>query len=176
MACLLKDAITLSRDDARLPHIIKILHPDYSAAENTLLHLRALDDGGVDYDTALVACSIVTGNTKTGFFATREAGSRGLERVVRPDDGILRENEYYFQLPDDHVLERPYPVVPRFEDWTFPHGAMPSPWEELGRQAQGGTSCRITDCMWGVERAHLIPLTVKGWWDREELQQCVPAF
>jgi len=176
MASLLKDAIILSRKDARLPHIVKILHPNYPAAENTLLHLRALDDGGIDYDTALVACSIVTGNTSTGFLATRETGTQCFERVVRPDDSILRENEYFFQLPDDDALERPYPVVPRFEDWTFPHATIPSPWKELGRQAQGGSSCRITDCMWGIERAHIIPLTVQNWWDREELQQCAPTI
>ncbi|KAK3366671.1 hypothetical protein B0T24DRAFT_366566 [Lasiosphaeria ovina] len=178
MASLLKDAIVLSREDARLPRIVRILHPDYPAAESTLLHLRAIDDGRIDYDTALVACSIVTGNTSTGFLATRtrEAGAQCFERVVRPHDSILRENEYFFQSPDDHVPERPYPVVPRFEDWTFPHAAMPSPWKELGRQSQGGTSCRTTDCMWGIERAHIIPLTVQDWWDREELQQCAPTF
>ncbi|GAB1319859.1 hypothetical protein MFIFM68171_10069 [Madurella fahalii] len=173
MMSLLKNAIILSREDAQLPRIIKILHPDYPAAENTLLHLRALDNGGIDYDTALAVCSIVTGNTCTGFFATREAGTQRLERIVPPSDSILRENAYFFQLPDDDVLERPYPVIPRFEDWTFPHDAMPPPWRELSRQAQGGMSCRVTDCMWGVEKAHLIPLTAQNWWDREELQQYI---
>jgi hypothetical protein len=177
---LLKDAVILPREDARLPHIVKILHPDYPAAENTLLHLRALDDGGIDYDTALAACGIVTGNTSTGFLALATRGAGGaqcFERVARPDDdGILRGSEYFFQLPDDSVVERPYPVVPRFEDWTFPHAAIPSPWSELDRQAQAGTSCRVTDCMWGVERAHIIPLAAQNWWDREELQQCAPQL
>ncbi|KAK3366584.1 hypothetical protein B0H63DRAFT_515814 [Podospora didyma] len=59
-------------------------------AENTLLCLRTLDDGGIDHDTALVACGIVT-----GFFATRETGAQGFEPVSRPDDGILRGSEYF---------------------------------------------------------------------------------
>ncbi|KAK3349540.1 hypothetical protein B0T25DRAFT_504734 [Lasiosphaeria hispida] len=172
MANLLKDAIILPRD-ARQPRLVRIRHPDYSAAENTLLCLRALDDGGIDYDTALIACGIVTGNTSTGFFATRDAGAQGFERVSRPDDGILRGSEYFFQLPEDDVRERPYPVVPRFEDWTFPHDAMPLPWRELDRQIQEGLSCRITDCIWGIERAHIVPLGVRDWWDREELDQYI---
>lgn len=58
--------------------------------------------------------SIVTGNTSAGFLTIR--ASARLESVVRPDDDILRESEYFFQLPNDPVLERPYPVVARFED------------------------------------------------------------
>ncbi|KAK5658992.1 hypothetical protein OQA88_1078 [Cercophora sp. LCS_1] len=162
--------IILPREDARL-RVVAILHPDYPASENTLLELRALDDGGIDYDTVMAACSVVTGNTSTGFLATR-TGAR-LEPVARPGDDILRESEYFFQLPDDSALERPYPVVARFEDWTFPHAAMPPPWDELRCRGEGGTSCRITDSRWAVERAHLVPLTVQGWWDRERLRRYV---
>jgi len=95
MATLLKDAITLPRD-ARQPRLVRIRHPDYSAAENTLLCLRALDDGGIDYNTALVACGIVTGSTSTGFFATRNAGAQRFKRVSQPDNGTLRGSEYFF--------------------------------------------------------------------------------
>lgn len=167
----LQPPISLPREEARL-RIVTILHPDYPTSENTLLELRALDDGGIDYDTVMAACSIVTGNTSMGFLATR-SGACCLELVARPDDGILRGSEYFFQLPEDSVLERPYPVVARFEDWTFPHAAMPSPWDELGCRTEGGTSCRITDSRWGVERAHLVPLILQGWWDRERLRQYV---
>ena len=175
MANLLKDTITLPRD-MRRTRFVRILHPDYSETENTLLCLCALDNDGIDYDTALVACGIVTGNTFTGFFATREAGAQGFERVTRPDDGILRGSEYFFQLPDDAAWGRPYPVAPRFEDWTFPHDAMPSPWRDVNRHTQEGPSCRITDYMWGVERAHLVPHSVQTWWDREELDQYAFVF
>lgn len=99
MANLLKDAITLPRD-AQQPRLVRIRHSDYSTAENTLLYLRALDDGGLDYDTALVACGIVTGNTSTGFFMTpgTGTGAQGLERVSRSDDGVLRGSEYFFPV------------------------------------------------------------------------------
>jgi hypothetical protein len=172
MANLLKDAISLPRDAAEL-RVIRILHPDYSAAENTLLHLRAVDDDGIDYDTALVACGIITGNTTTGFFATRRPGpgALGFDRVARPSDSILRGSKYLFQLPDEDVPERPYPAVSRFDDWTFPHDALPSLWRDAGPQSQSQDyrpSCRITDYMWGLERAHIVPLTFRDWWAREE--------
>ena len=40
MANFLKDAITLPRGGAAVPRVIRILHPDYSAAENTLENQR----------------------------------------------------------------------------------------------------------------------------------------
>ncbi|KAK0729578.1 hypothetical protein B0H67DRAFT_559139 [Lasiosphaeris hirsuta] len=53
---------------------------------------------------------------------------------------------------------------------------MPLPWRELDRQIQEKLSCRITDCMWGIERAHIAPLSVRDWWDREELDQYASVF
>ena len=143
---LLQDAPSLPRNtDAPTPSLVRIRHPDYKDAENTLLCLRALDDDGLDYDTALAACSIVTGNTSTGFFTTLE---QRLERVARPDDGVLRETDYFFQLPDSDDVSRPYPVIPRFKDWSFPHGALPSPWNEYNNVIhEATTACRITDAI-----------------------------
>jgi len=175
MVCL-RPPIDLARDGNARPHIVAILHPDYTASENSLLELRALDDGGIDYNTVMAACSIVTGNTTTGFLATRLSSQ--LEPVARPDDGILREHEYFFQLPDDAVIGgvRPYPIVVRFEDWTFPHSAMPSPWDQLclgPSSSPLSPSCRITDSRWGMQRAHLVPLGAQEWWDRERLRRYV---
>lgn len=117
----------LSCDDAtRLPAII-ILHPDYPPAENTLLHLRAVDDGGIDYDTTLTACGIVVGNIWSGFFATRNRETDALVPAARPADGILRGSRFFFQLPDSDAADRPYPVVPWFRDWVFPNQSLPSP-------------------------------------------------
>ncbi|KAK1832683.1 hypothetical protein QBC39DRAFT_256152 [Podospora conica] len=154
-----------------VPRLIRIHHPDYDDDENTLLGLYALEEGdGLDYDTALASCSIVTGNTSTGFFTSFE---RRHEPVARPDDGILREDDYFFQLPDSDVLQRPYPVIPRFDDWSFPHKALPPPWNDYRkavRDAPAG-SCCITDCMWAIEQAHIVPLSASDWWSREGLPQ-----
>lgn len=168
----LHDAPTLTRS-ARSPRLVRIRHPDYQDTENTLLALRALDNDGIDYDTALASCAIVTGNTSTGFFTSWE---RRLEPVARPDDGILRGSDYFFQLPDSDVLQRPYPVIPRFDDWSFPHNALPPPWNDYHKAVHDAPrSCRITDSMWGVEQAHTVPLSASDWWDREELDQYAPA-
>jgi hypothetical protein len=152
---------------------IEILHPDYLEGENTLLVFRALgDDDGIDHDTALAACGIIAGNIWTGFLATRNGDNNlngTLVPVARPADGILRAESYYFQLPDAHVSERPYPVVVRFSDWCFPHRNLPPPWSDVGSQEALSPSCRLTDAGWGVEKAHLVPLSVQPWWIREGL-------
>ena len=167
---LLQDAPSLPRDTPT-PRFVRIRHPDYNDAENTLLCMRGFDDGGLDYDTTLAACSIVTGNTSTGFFTTLE---QRLERVARPDDGVLRGTDYFFQLPDIDTASRPYPIIPRFEDWSFPHGALPSPWNEYNKAIhEATTACRITDATWGVQKAHVVPDQVSAWWDREQLDQYV---
>lgn len=102
--------------------------------------------------------SIITGNTTIGFLSARKAGpgpSRTYYRVHRPPDSILREPEYTFQLPNRDAAgrERPYPVIARFDDWAFPHGALPTPWKEvarLRRDQDHSCSCRITDSKWGL--------------------------
>lgn len=68
----------LARSDPHLPSINKIPHPNYPVADSPILHLRAVDDGGIDYDTALVACGIVAGNRWDGFFVTRSADGNGV--------------------------------------------------------------------------------------------------
>ncbi|KAK1828560.1 hypothetical protein QBC39DRAFT_374571 [Podospora conica] len=147
------------------PLVVRIHHPDYDEDEDTLLTLRALDDGGIDYDTTLAACAIVTGNTSDGFLtSTREA----LEPVARPVDGILRGTDYFFQLPqpDGHAREHPYPVVARFDDWIFPRRALPSPWREYRAPAavnDATTSCRVSGCEWAVQKAHIVPVSLRDW-------------
>ncbi|KAG7284873.1 hypothetical protein NEMBOFW57_009488 [Staphylotrichum longicolle] len=53
--------------------------------------------GEIDFDTALAACGLVAGNRwSDGFFSSDRSGAVSVER---PDDGILREPQYFFQLP-----------------------------------------------------------------------------
>lgn len=174
----LKPLILLERDVTRVPRVIRILHPGYYPPENTLLHLHALDDGGIDFDTVMAICSIITGNTTIGFLSARKAGPgpRTYYRVHRPPDGILRESEYSFQLPNRDAAgrERPYPVIARFDDWPFPHGALPKLWKEFARvhrQQDHTYSCRITDCMWGLQGCFIVPAEVQDWWDREDFSR-----
>lgn len=92
----------------------------------TFLSLPCLDDGGVCFDTALVACGLIACNQWSGFFSTDKLGQT---RVDRPADGILRGHPYYyFHLPtpgsespgatssDPTSPTSPYPITPRFSD------------------------------------------------------------
>ena len=67
-----------------------VLHPDYRPGENQLIRLPANDDGGIHYDTALVACQILANNRWDGYLARKTAApaaAPAFERVVRPADG-----------------------------------------------------------------------------------------
>lgn len=90
---------------------VRFRHPAYPDFEPDLLLLNAVDgDGaGIDYDTAFVACCIVTGNRwDDGWLAQREdvqsneyhSGKFSFTRVSRPDDGILQGDIYYFLIGD----------------------------------------------------------------------------
>lgn len=70
----LKLPIIIQRDATLVPRVIRILHPGYYPTENTLLHLHAVDDGGIDFDTVMAMCSILTGNTTIGFLSARKRG------------------------------------------------------------------------------------------------------
>lgn len=160
------------RAQRHIPRVVKILHPDYGADENTLLDLFALEDGGgLDYDTTLAACGILAGNIWTGFLAVRGGGGQQPGGGGDGGDGVLRgRGDYFFQLPDADAPERPYPVVARFQDWLFPHGNLPPLWRELDRwEDDAGASCRLTDSDWSVERARLVPLSAGAWWFRSRL-------
>lgn len=71
----LKLPIIIQRDATLVPRVIRILHPGYYPPENTLLHLHAVNDGGIDFDTVMAMCSILTGNTTIGFLSGAAVGS-----------------------------------------------------------------------------------------------------
>ncbi|KAL2165010.1 hypothetical protein VTH06DRAFT_306 [Thermothelomyces fergusii] len=149
----------------QLPRRVDFLHPGY-ATRAVLLSLPALDDGGVDFDTALAACGVLAGNRwGDGFFSSDRDGAA---RVARPGDGVLRDPQYFFHLPGP--LHPPYPVVPRFSDWRFPHGNLPPLWEQWASTAvrEGGAAasqwCAVTNYGDGLEIAHLVPAAEEDWW------------
>lgn len=87
-------------DDVSLRRI-DIRHPAYPDTNPALLRFNAVDDGGIDYDTAFLACCIITGNTwSRGWLAHRETEGQ-FQRVDRLTDGVLRDSVYYFCLGED---------------------------------------------------------------------------
>lgn len=169
------------------PRRIKFLHPGYPG-NAALLLLPALDGGGaddgggsnnnggggIDFDTALVACGLIAGNRwSDGFFSSDRSGAVIVER---PEDGILREPQYFFQLPGP--LDPPYPIVPRFSDWRFPHHSLPPLWQRWATDAAvtraGGDinrRCVLSNYTDGLETAHLIPVAEKEWWLLNEMDE-----
>lgn len=158
---------------AQRPRRTDFLHPGY-AGRTVLLSLPALDDGGIDFDTALAACGLIAGNRwSDGFFSSDRSGAVSVER---PDDGILREPQYFFQLPGP--LDPPYPTVPRFSHWRFPHGDLPPLWQRWAATRMGGEAarrCVLSNYGDGLEMAHLLPAGEDDWWLSNQMQQYSPT-
>lgn len=162
---------------AQRPRRVDFLHPGYPQSA-VLLSLPALDDGGIDFDTALVACGLVAGNRwNDGFFSSDRSGAI---RAQRPDDGVLREPQYFFQLPGPR--DPPYPTVPRFAHWRFPHHDMPPLWQRWAADSaatrMGGEAarrCVLSNYGDGLEMAHLLPASEDDWWLANQMQQYSPT-
>lgn len=116
---------------------VAFFHPAYPYPAPPLLTLAAVDhvyDGdqdikGINYDIAKAACGIVACNRfdDRAYFALK-TGENQWSRVGRPADGLLRASgdfTFYFVVDSVHHC---YPVVPSFDHWRFPHGALPPPW------------------------------------------------
>ncbi|KAI1472024.1 uncharacterized protein F4812DRAFT_202598 [Daldinia caldariorum] len=161
---------------------MSILHPGYSNGYTPLLRFLTFRDEGVDYDMVYYAACIVAGNVWSDIpapFLTKEADP-GSPHVTRPDDGILRDNQYYFHVPK---CEDPkYPITPSFGDWVFPHDNVPQIWRELvinqiplavrsrlpavrhrfPAVIRDG-SCRITQAVSALVAAHVVPIFETNW-------------
>lgn len=89
--------------DAGEPGYVDIRHPAYPDSKPALLHFAAIDgdDGdGVDFEVALVACRIITGNTwHSGYIAEMDTGGKYV-KVDRSTTDILRGRTYYYFIDE----------------------------------------------------------------------------
>lgn len=161
-----------------------VRHPGYTDDDtNELLALVATDGGleapGVQYGLVHTACAIFAGNRFDGWLSkTRDATIRG---AITPQD-LLPVDTYYFHVPPDagaveafaNTILTPYPIVPNFHEWTFPHARTPTTWQapSIGEPAaslpakhRDGT-CRVTNHREPTESAHIIPASEKDWFAR----------
>jgi len=164
---------------------VKFRHPAYPDTQPELLRLIALDgddNEGVDYDTALLSCGIVTGNLwGDGWLAAKDAEG-AFRPIDSPADGILRDEVYYFCL-HGHEPDEKYPVIPSFDHWRFPHGNLPYPWSalhihpadtpsalacKLAAMARDKT-CRISGYSDALETAHLVPEANGHWFSSNRM-------
>ncbi|KAK3367396.1 hypothetical protein B0T24DRAFT_635758 [Lasiosphaeria ovina] len=170
------------------PRAVRFRHPAYPSSAPNLLVLMAADgDGGLDFDVALTACCIVAdADWDDGYLAQASAGNN-LQRIDRPQDGLLDGLEYFFCVKERDPLFR-YPVIPSFHHWRFPHGSfdengtphgnLPPPWKNLrlpefapprptlkgpAAAMDRDITCRVSGYMDGVEKAHLVPEGERLW-------------
>ncbi|MCJ1349575.1 hypothetical protein MMC31_007816 [Peltigera leucophlebia] len=113
---------------------ISFRHPGYpdNGDLNVLLRLPTIDSRnqqhrspkGVYYDTALVACALIAGNSWDGFFTrTRRSGPI----IMGPKDLLLRKS-YYFNVPAEGPQ---YPVYPSLAHWHYSQDYMPQTWKAM---------------------------------------------
>ncbi|KAI1173632.1 hypothetical protein F4777DRAFT_430305 [Nemania sp. FL0916] len=182
---------------------IRFLHPGYECPFNVLLILPRTDpiprpveeispfksNWGISHATALVACQIIANNRFDGFFSQDPEGTR---RIHIDNVPLLEHNEYYFIVPGpgNTILVpfsigkkvvngnlQPYPVVPSFQDWAFPHNSIPSAWRSVAEASTSvvpaGTNrsrevpisrCPISNVTWSRQLCHLVPQNERPWY------------
>ncbi|KAI0885056.1 uncharacterized protein GGS22DRAFT_138037 [Annulohypoxylon maeteangense] len=172
---------------------VSIFHPGYPQGYFPLLYFPALDDDGIDYNLAYLACCILVGNTwpRNGNDGNcpylAETSDPGARRITCPPDSVLRKSSYYLFVPA--CPEAQYPITPNFSNWVFPHDGLPEIWsnieilpvpwykaQTLPRASADAIAtrdecCRITQAFCGNQYAHIIPRSVKNWYPMNDMAQ-----
>ncbi|KAF2771008.1 hypothetical protein EJ03DRAFT_269637, partial [Teratosphaeria nubilosa] len=128
--------------------VVRVRHPGYDDAGNTLLSFPAVDDhgegqqqelGGVHAQLVYTACTIVSGN-KHGFLSRDKSGTdiawKPQSSAATECDQVLRAGDYYFHVSSPPPtaaagpsttplaavpdLRNPYAVCPTFREWQPP--------------------------------------------------------
>lgn len=169
-------------------------HPGYANSTNVLFRLFTPDSGqnltgpGLYAQYALEACGIVAGNRWDGWLS--EAREADTSAAIDPTS-ILQNSSYYFHLPparcdvDLGLPNAPYPIVPNFREWRFPHDHLPDLWKRTASAVCNSVvpeqsfttsnltlalqvrdvSCRMTGCREGAQVAHICPREEAAWWN-----------
>lgn len=106
---------------------------------------------GLHHGTVLTICAIIANKAFDVYLTCDREGTRRVEQHGQPDS-ILPAGTYWAQVPQPTstrteagqqdtreptsatqepavgAVTTPYPVVPDFQNWRFPHGQVPSPW------------------------------------------------
>lgn len=172
---------------------ISFRHPAYSPTERDLLRFPPINGpkrDGVDYNLALISCGIVTGNTWPDGWLARKGDDGNFSLAERPEDGILREEEYYYFAGKQEPAYK-YPVIPLFHHWRFPHRILPDLWSRLvidsGPEINArrkdeavlarDNTCRITGYKAAREVAHLVPQADGHWFNSNQMRSyCAEQF
>ncbi|KAM0721340.1 hypothetical protein Q7P37_003044 [Cladosporium fusiforme] len=155
---------------------ITVKHPGYGG-NNTILALPACDGasapGKAHYATVHSACTIVANNRKDGWLSSARSGR---PRTCADSEGLIPAGVYFFHV-DTELNADPYPVVPNFHAWAFPHDDLPSLWHESAQIAAAieprttTETCRLTNKRLACENAHIIPVAEKSWFADNEMDR-----
>ncbi|KZM18263.1 uncharacterized protein EKO05_0003198 [Ascochyta rabiei] len=157
-------------------------HPGYNDSSNVLFRLQATDrenDGqpGLFAQLALDACTIVAGDRgRQGWLSLSRDGKVPIE-----PSSTLRTRNYYFHLAT--ADDEPYPIVPNFGQWVYPHDCLPTHWQQLAPNVNAAPptvalapsnlttallmrdgSCRLSGCCEQQQVAHVVPQSELSWW------------
>jgi hypothetical protein len=162
------------------PRVV-VYHPGCSDDNNNELLALVATDGstdapGVQYGIVHTACAIFAGNRFDGWLSTMRDMTKG--HVVTSQD-LLPVGDYYFHVPPEaggatefaNPTLSPYPIVPTFRHWPFPHSRTPAPWRDApieeslaptpAKQRDG--TCSVTNHRESTDSAHIIPASEKDW-------------
>ncbi|KAM3512972.1 hypothetical protein MY11210_003372 [Beauveria gryllotalpidicola] len=183
---------------------VRFCHPGYPDNSNTMLILPALDPldhdtretpsqpsdtqrFGIHDETARVAYAILANSRFDGYLSENKKPETN-PPFINPDT-LLLGDKYYFHVPGStDASSLPYPVVPSFKHFRFPHAKLPPSWlastlsipdkDDLPRAATFDStvlardvSCRLTASTLGTEAAHLIPRSESAWFLSHEMAQ-----
>lgn len=158
---------------------------------------------GLHHGTVLTICGIIAGNAfDRAFLSHDRAGHRKIQDTWHYDS-ILPPGEYWLQVspegttrtgaaPTDET-KKPYPIVPCFAEWRFPHGKLPSSWSKshqpppapapqnrslsrsmaarLGALQTVASSCIISGHRAGMEIAHIVHSKLGAWFTENDMSQ-----
>jgi len=181
-SCILRDRLIRAgqqrENEMRQRGAVSVYHPEYTDHGAVLLSLPATDGDsqtpGVHRDTIHTACGIIANNRFDGYISA----SRDPHAVHGDLDHthILPAGTYYFHLP--RPLEAPaltpYPVVPSFRTWRYPHDKHIPGWTDFRIEDEGilGSAeavlardqcCRMTNSKEAIQAAHIIPRAERQW-------------
>lgn len=175
---------------------------------------------GLHHGTVLTICSIIADNAFDRAFLSYDREGRRKIQDTWHYDSILPPGEYWLQVPplqtngpnsrreQDGITrthaggvaapaeetkqpKQPYPIIPCFAEWRFPHGKLPSSWSKshqpppapqdrshsrsmaarLGALQTVASSCMISGHRAGIEIAHIVHSKLGAWFTENEMSQ-----
>jgi hypothetical protein len=90
-------------------------------------------------------------------------------------EGLIPAGVYFFHVDSSELTSDPYPIVPNFRAWVFPHDNLPPMWHDVALALDAVAiqppaaieTCRLTNKRLACEDAHIIPAAEKSWFAQD---------